>query len=289
MPAHTYFRIGDYEGASLANVNAIEADETYIKKHKPEGIYPVMYYNHNMNFLSVSRMMEGNFSDAMKYAKQIEDNVKPVVKEMQMLEIFYSNPLMILVSFDKWGAILDYPKPSEGLILSEVMWRFTKGLALAIPGKTTEATTELNELMKLKSKVTPEAVFGLSSGKAVYDLAEAILSANIAARSDKFGEAMNLFDRAISIEDALNYNEPPDWYPSVRLNLGKVLYTAGKYDEAERVFRDDLKKYPHNGRGLFGLYESLKAQNKIEEASKIYTEFQAAWKNADTELSMSEF
>lgn len=289
MPAHTYFRIGDYEGASLANINAINADESYIKKYKPEGIYPIMYYNHNVNFLSVSRMMEGNFTDAMKYAKQIEDNVRPVVKDMQMLEIFNSNPLMILISFEKWDDILNFPKPPDGLDLSKAMWHFARGIALAIPGKTTEATNELNEFIKLKSKVPLEAIFGFNSGKTILDLSDAILSANIAANSDKLIEALDHFDRAISIEDALNYDEPPDWYPSVRLNLGKVLYIAGKYDEAERVFRDDLKKYPHNGRGLFGLYKSLKAQNKTEEASNIYTKFQAAWKNADTELTMDEF
>ncbi|MEO6693627.1 MAG: tetratricopeptide repeat protein [Ignavibacteria bacterium] len=286
MPAHTFFRVGDYEGASLANFNAINADESYISRYKPEGIYPVMYYNHNINFISVSKMMEGNFSDAIKYAKQIEQNVKPVVQEMQMLEIFYSNPLMILISFEKWGDILSYPKPTEGLDLSTAIWHFARGIALANPGKTTEATNELNEMIKLKEKIPAEAVFGFSSAKTILDLAEALLTANIAAHSDKLNESLDLFDRAVSFEDALNYDEPPDWYPSVRLNLGKVLYSAGKYEDAERVYRDDLKKYPHNGRGLFGLHESLKVQNKNEEAEKIYQELQTAWKNADTKLSM---
>lgn len=288
MPAHILFRVGDYEGASLANVNAITSDVSYINKYKPEGIYPVMYYNHNINFLSVSRMMEGNFTDALKYATQIEDNVKPVVKDMQMLEIFYSNPLMILMSFNKWDDVMAYPQPPEELILSNAVWRAAIGIALANQGKTTEAGYELNYMLELKNKVPPESTFGLNNAKTILELCESILRANIESRTDRMDEAMSNFDRAISFEDALNYDEPPDWYPSVRLNLGKVLFIAGRFEDAEKTFRDDLIRYPHNGRGLFGLYETLKAQNKTEEASKTYELFQSAWRNADTELNMND-
>jgi hypothetical protein len=60
----------------------------------------------------------------------------------------------------------------------------------------------------------------------------------------------------------------------------------GRYADAERVFRDDLERNRRNGRSLFGLMESLKAQRKTDAARMVEQEFQAAWKDADFKLSI---
>ncbi|MGB9179973.1 MAG: hypothetical protein WCB68_12070, partial [Pyrinomonadaceae bacterium] len=74
----------------------------------------------------------------------------------------------------------------------------------------------------------------------------------------------------------------------MREPFGGALMLQGKYSEAEKVFRADLEKNPHSGRSLFGLSESLKAQGKEEEAQTARKEFEAAWKNADTQLKIKE-
>jgi hypothetical protein len=74
----------------------------------------------------------------------------------------------------------------------------------------------------------------------------------------------------------------------VRETLGGVLLRAGNYAEAERVFRADLERNKRNGRSLFGLLETLKAQKKTEAVSAVQKEFEAAWKNADTKLTVAE-
>jgi hypothetical protein len=63
---------------------------------------------------------------------------------------------------------------------------------------------------------------------------------------------------------------------------------AGKPQEAEKVFREDLARTPHNGRSLFGLWRSLVAQEKRREARKARKEFGAAWKNADVKLRVAD-
>jgi tetratricopeptide (TPR) repeat protein len=50
MPAHIYLRTGDYSKAAEVNVHAAEADRAYIAKAKPEGVYLLMYFPHNMHF-----------------------------------------------------------------------------------------------------------------------------------------------------------------------------------------------------------------------------------------------
>jgi tetratricopeptide (TPR) repeat protein len=52
MPAHIYVRTGDYESAAQSNQEAAEADQTYIRMSGAQGVYPLMYYNHNLHFLA---------------------------------------------------------------------------------------------------------------------------------------------------------------------------------------------------------------------------------------------
>jgi tetratricopeptide (TPR) repeat protein len=99
--------------------------------------------------------------------------------------------------------------------------------------------------------------------------------------------ATELLKQAIVLEDNLNYNEPPDWFFSVRHLLGNVLMNAGDYAGAEKIYTEDLTTWPKNGFALSGLYESLKTQHKLKEADDVKKQLEAAWKYADSDLKYS--
>jgi Flp pilus assembly protein TadD len=90
------------------------------------------------------------------------------------------------------------------------------------------------------------------------------------------------------MQEALVYDEPPDWYYPLRESLGAALLRAGQAVEAERVLREGVKRSPHNGRMLFALMESLKAQGKTEDADWVRREFDAAWDKADVKLRLED-
>ena len=48
MPAHVYIRTGDYAAAVKTNQAAAIADRAYIKASGVQGLYPMMYYSHNL-------------------------------------------------------------------------------------------------------------------------------------------------------------------------------------------------------------------------------------------------
>jgi tetratricopeptide (TPR) repeat protein len=100
--------------------------------------------------------------------------------------------------------------------------------------------------------------------------------------------ALERLKKAAELEDALNYDEPEDWYIPVKESLGGLLIQNGDFAEAERVFRSELKKHLRNGRALFGLVESLKAQGKTLAAQFVQSELEAAWKNADIKLRIED-
>ena len=92
--------------------------------------------------------------------------------------------------------------------------------------------------------------------------------------------------RAVAVEDALGYMEPPEWHYPVRESLGGALLRNGNPAEAESVFRKDLEIHPRNGRSLFGLLEALKAQAKQESIAWVQGELDEAWKNAAARITI---
>src|SRR5262249_37491199 len=95
MPSHIYMRTGDYAASAKSNAAAVEVDRTYIKDNNIQGVYPFMYYGHNIHFLSVSQAMAGRFADAKQAADQLVELAAPAVKEMPMVEMFLPTPTFV--------------------------------------------------------------------------------------------------------------------------------------------------------------------------------------------------
>jgi hypothetical protein len=128
----------------------------------------------------------------------------------------------------------------------------------------------------------------LNSAQDVLAIPESMLAAQIALADNDRQAALKCLEAAAQSEDSLNYMEPPDWYIPVRETLGRLLLKAGEPAAAEKAFRTDLEKHARNGRSLFGLYESLRAQGKMHAAESMQLQFRSAWKNADTELRLDD-
>ena len=59
MPSHIYIRTGRFHEAAETNANAIKADQAFFAESKEDGVYPLMYYTHNVHFLCYAQMIEG--------------------------------------------------------------------------------------------------------------------------------------------------------------------------------------------------------------------------------------
>jgi predicted Zn-dependent protease len=130
-----------------------------------------------------------------------------------------------------------------------------------------------------------QVTFSNNPGEHIMRIAPEVVAGEIAAKRRQWDTALLHLERAVRFEDALIYTEPSDWHAPVRQNLGAVLMDAGRPDEAEVVFWEDLKRNPENGWSLFGLVRALKAQGKDEEAAFAEERFRKAWKDADVRLS----
>lgn len=151
------------------------------------------------------------------------------------------------------------------------------------------AQKELDTLKILSADSSLEeiTIWGINTTADLVQIATKVLSGEIAAGQNRFDTSISLLKEAVELEDHLNYNEPPDWFFSVRHHLGAVLLKAGKYKEAEKVYREDLQIWKRNGWALIGLYHALVGQNKDTEAQSVKSDFDNAWQYADRELVSS--
>jgi len=283
MPAHIYIRVGRYNEAVESNVHAVHTDETYVEGQKPQGVYPLAYYPHNLHFLSFAATMAGRSGVALDAARTLQAKTNlEVARAVPMIQTFVPFQVLTLVNFGRWDDVLSQPLPPTELKYATLMAHYARGVAFAATGKGTDASAEL-ELVK-------QAAASASAGdKPVAEIAMHTLMGEIAQRSGKLDEAATHYKAAIATEDAGLYFEPPTWYYPVRQSLGVVLLEQGHADQAEAVYREDLKRFPENGWSLFGLMQAQRAQGKTKEAAETDKRFREAWKDADVTLTASRF
>ena len=275
MPAHTYMRSGFYDLAVSSNVHATEHDRAYLAGETDREASS--YYGHNLLFLNSAYQMEGNFAGANDAAGMLSDQ-GAVVPE-----------LFTLCRFARWHDILERPapKPAEDEPMRTAIWHYARGLAFAGLNDLGNAQKERQALSDIDKSLGVQGVAGWYNGsKAILGIALDVLDAKIALARNKPAVAVPFLARAVKSQDGLLYIEPPDWYYPVRESLGAAQLRSGDAKGAERTFRDDLVRNPRNGRSLFGLVESLRAQGDTTDAVWAQRSFDAAWRRADTQLSI---
>ena len=95
-------------------------------------------------------------------------------------------------------------------------------------------------------------------------------------------------EKAVREQDKLGYSEPPHFFYPVRESLGGAYFRAGRFADAEAVFRADLVRNPRNPRSLFGLANALRAQGRAADAAAADRDFGQAWAHADVTLTMDD-
>lgn len=284
MPSHIYLLTGEHAGAIKSNELAIIADKKYIERSGANGIYPLMYYNHNVHMLASAQSEAGNYSGAIKAANELAANVGPNVKAMPMLEMFMPYPIIALTRFHKWDEIMKYPKPAPEMLITAAHWHMARGIALAETGKPEEAEKELAALRETAKKIPAEAVLFTTPVSVALKVADDLLVGEIAlSRGDRKAAIAAMRMAAVS-ESKVNYAEPPDWDLPTREWLGRALMKDGQFSEAERSFREEIGRNPRSGRALFGLAEALARQGKDSSAALVRREFEAAWVKSDYKL-----
>jgi tetratricopeptide (TPR) repeat protein len=289
MPGHIYLQLGDYEQTAVSNESAAKADRQFIANSGASGIYPLMYYTHNLHFIAVARASQGRYAEAKRAAAMMTSNVAPAIKEMPMLEPFTLIEWLITLQFHKWDEFLALPKPADEKSQKFLLWHYGRALSFAGTGKVKEAEEARNVFAAIVQQVPADAPYGTTNlAKQVLSVGVHVADASIAEAKGNLDAAIEHWKKAAAEEEALAYDEPPAWYYAVRQSLGAAYLKAKRYEDAEREFRQALDAHPRDGRLLFGLLETLTRLDKKAAAAQIKAQFEDAWKSTEVKLKVSD-
>ncbi len=286
MPGHIWLVLGDWETAATVNERAAAVDRQYFDETQVlEGSYEP-YYLHNLHFIMYARSMQGRRAQTLQAANTLTKSSKGMAAAMpEMADAFTALPIFMHVRFGDWDSILKIPAPPEKMTATRAAWIYARTLALAAKKDTTAAEVEKKRFEEFRGKIPATAPWGQNLARDVMHIASEVLSARLSTDSNVEAEHWR---NAVDLQDHLGYDEPPAWYYPLRESQGACLLRAGKSAEAEEVFRKGVLRSPRNGRMLFGLWESLKSQDKLYDAEAVGREYKAAWTGADIQLRVED-
>ena len=310
MPSHIDAWVGQWKEAMDCNIAAVKADDHYVELTGNESQFYKFYRMHNHHFVVWCAMFEGQYETAMKYARKAVDTLPEgdenhgaqfmlagiIPMGAIFLESYVTMPWHVMIRFGKWDEILAEPMYSNKDVFPATIatQHYARGVAYASKGMVPEAEAEQ---VLFKEALTNPALAGRlmhnnfmyqdpAEGPSILNVNAAILEAEIeyrrqflakAAGEDyDFTAAFDELRRGVDLSLNLAYNEPWGQMQPVRHILGALLLEQGHLEEAEEVYRADIKLWKDNMWGLLGLKLCLEARGdtsgELEEVTKLFNE-----------------
>src|SRR5436190_13782697 len=290
MPSHIDIRTGNWQKAIETNARAITDDHKYFASlgNKSAGLIP-FYAAHDHHMLAYAALMTGQGKLAMEKIRELIRETPPefVKATAVKAEAFLALPMEAMVRLGQWDDVLAEPENyPEFAPFSRAFHHAARAIALAAKRQPEEARKEQAKFNELAPAIPKETEVGNNSSGDIIALIQKMLEAEIQIAEGKNDEGIAGLQAALKMEDALKYDEPPAWMIPIRHSLGANLMKAGRFDEAEEVYREDLRRLPENGWSLYGLAETLKAAKK-PEAAAVEGRFKKAWAKADIQINSS--
>jgi tetratricopeptide (TPR) repeat protein len=268
MPSHTWNEIGRWGDSVRANLAAWHSDQ---KAAVGQGF--AIYPEHNLHMLLYAASYDGQGAIAMRAGK---DYTKLTG------ESFYEVLTLIRFGrFDEVLAVTSRPKPE----IQGGLWDFAQGYAHLKQGNTDFAAVYLARVKKAAE--TSKAAFRVHPAKELLSIVAGILEGEIQRTAGDLNGAIASFERAARTQEALVYDEPEPLPFSGFHWLGAALLEAGRFEDAEKAYRSELKDHPHNGWSLLGVQQAL--AGKGVKSADVDADLAASWSRADTWIRSSRF
>jgi len=279
MPAHIYYRVGQYRRSLDTNKHAVAIDESYFRRSPSDPLYKSAYYPHNIHFVMVSAQMGGDGTTAVEAAKKLDAAVPAeLAKQFQIMEPVKAAPYTTELQFADPDAVLALARPDEQLVLVNAIYRYARAVASARKNDLSAARAEVDAISALEAKADfkPYDAWGVPA-KAIVQTARMVATGRIADAAGDLEGAARAYEEAIALEDSMNYTEPPYWYYPIRQSLGGIRLRQGRLDDAERAFRDSLARVRNNGWALAGLAETYRQKGDRNGETAARRAYAKAW------------
>jgi tetratricopeptide (TPR) repeat protein len=303
MPGHIYYRLGDYDRARQSFLDSMKVDSDYMQREK---VAPLDDWNyaHNFSYLIASDAESGRLKEALEMAARLEK--LPANPFLAKGSPFHALTIggaaaRLNMRFGNWQAVIDHPinlgLDPDSAGVAAVAYRdgvlaYAKGM-LALSRKDFDSAAHQSDALDAISwrlhaegpqddDNKPDQVLRL------LETASLDLRGNLLSAQGKHDQAIDLLQKAVDKEKEVGYGEPPQYGRPELESVGYAYIRAGKWDQARKAFQDEMLTRPASGHALYGIAQSYELQGDKKSAARAYTEFLAAWKNADPDLPMME-
>jgi len=274
MPSHIFNRLGRWGDAVRANIQAWHSDQ---RAAIGEGF--AIYPTHNLHMLLFAASMDGQGAIAIQAGRDYAGLPGGGVFLQALAQ----------VRFGRFAELLQELPAAPRQPVQRGLWAFGRGYAHLGLGHADSAQSYMALVDSLANNVPDSITFRGHTAGRLLGITGGILRGEMARQSGKLAAAIVLFERAVTIEDSLTYDEPEPLNFSARDWLGAALLEAQRPADAERVYREALADHPHNGWSEFGLAQALAARGRAAEAAEVRRQFGLDWARADVWLRASRF
>lgn len=272
MPSHIYIRTGMYDKGNMVNKSAIEGYRAYRQLMPSVENGAFIYLFHNIHMQATCAMNGGAYREAADASALLKQELPAeylsgTPPEAEYLQYMYMSELFTEIRFGHWDKILAMPMQPDSLLYASILHAFGRSLAFSRLNRFSEARIEIGKMEKIlaSSDRLKKRMGAFNTAYAGGEVAVAMAKGVLAEAENRLSEAETWLEKAVQLEDQMVYDEPKDWLLPPRQYLGAALLKAGKFGNAEAVFRKDLDFNPNNGWSLKGLEMALTAQNRQKE------------------------
>ncbi|HWD06347.1 MAG TPA: tetratricopeptide repeat protein [Amycolatopsis sp.] len=306
MATHIDAACGDWRRVVDSNTDAAAADDKFFAR-EPEPSFYSVYRGHNLYAKAYGAMMSGRYQDALAAARRLDEILTadllrtPRPPLADWAECMRTAMPHVLIRFGRWQEILDLelPEDQELLCSTTAMIHYARGVAYAALGRVPEAEEARALFAVARAKVPATRIASIPALEVdVLGVAAEMLDGELEYRKGSFGKAFAHLRRAIELEDALPYADPPAWLQPVRHAYGALLVEQGQIEEAAAIYQADLglddalprrRTHPNNVWSLHGLHECLTQLGRDAQARQIAVQRDIAIASADVPIGASCF
>ncbi len=321
MPGHIFFRLGDYARAEQAFDASMHVDETYMRDQHV-AVDDDWNYVHNLMYAIANLMEEGKLEKATAYSAkltgargELDSTLYPFSPRDSISRL---NPeLPVALRTADWPQVIALSKSNEAptsqpnlRFLARELASFGEGMqavqthdlgkaqnsSAQFDAELWRVTQQTKDAQRMKQSAPEKSApsgppkIPVMSDAYLEPLVSTLsvmsleLRGSILTARKQTSEARAVFEQAARDEKALGYREPPSYIRPVGETEAAALLAAGDFAAAKAAYQQALVERPRSGFPLYGIALCSEKSGNLDAAAKEYSDFLAAWKNADPSL-----
>ncbi|WP_242186532.1 hypothetical protein [Sphingomonas sp. CARO-RG-8B-R24-01] len=281
MPSHTYYWVGRYQDAAVANVRAVavgQADARAAKVPEPDGAFTQPYHAHNVHFGVGSALLAGDAQSALALSGPVLRRLARRSDAEPFGQMVGGMAYAAVGRFAEPVAVLGLPEPLEPMGYLRAYRHYARGEAYARMGDARAVRTEAAAIPKAAGPIG--GADASRQARNLMRIAKAVLNGRAAMIEQRYDLAIRAYADAARFDEDPSmaaFSDPPIWWYSPRRSLAAALLAAGKAQDALREVETALRQRPRDPVTLSIRADVLRALGQTAASERDRAAADATW------------